>query len=220
MTALLVAIAILVRAPVVEVALSVGAIHQPIVTATVVLGLVAASSLRASRDQHVDPSVGRIVSVAGDLRAGKPLRAVVSSGVLGDRLAAMADSGRPIRVSLEALTPAFGADALLVQATLDMAIEGGGPVADAFDRLAADMIESERTRRERRAALAPAVAQAFVVGGVPVLLLATMLVNGRWLALLSAGAASAAIVLFGTVSLAAGIGWTVLLVGRGRRRWR
>jgi Flp pilus assembly protein TadB len=132
----------------------------------------------------------------------------------------MALSGRPIRPPLDDLVALFGADALAVQATLDMATEGGGPVADAFDRLAADMIESERTRRERRAALAPAVAQAFVVGGVPVVLLASMLAGGRWLALLSAGPASAAVVLFGTASLAAGIFWTIALIERGRRRWR
>lgn len=217
MTALLVAAAIAAGAPVLEVGLVVAAVHQPVVTATLVLGLVAVSTLRSARDQQVDPSVGRIVSVAGDLRAGKPLRAVVSSGAFGQRLAAMADTGRPLAAPLEALTPTFGHDALLVHATLDIALEGGGPVADAFDRLAADMIESERTRRERRAALAPAVAQAIVVGGAPMILLVTMLVNGRWLALLSAGTASAAIVLFGSASLVGGIGWIVLLVGRGRQ---
>jgi Flp pilus assembly protein TadB len=219
-TALLVAIAILVRAPLLEVALALGAIHQPIVAGTLVLGVVAASSFLSARDQHVDPSVGRIVSVAGDLRAGRPLRAVVSSGVLGERLASMADSGRPIRAPLDDLEATFGADALLVQATLDIATEGGGPVADTFDRLAADMIESERTRRERRAALAPALAQAVVVGGAPTVVLATMLANGRWLAMLAAGPSSAAIALFGAVSLVAGIVWTTALVGRGRRRWR
>lgn len=201
-----------------EVGLVVAAVHHPVVTATLVLGLVAVSSLRSARDQQVDPSVGHIVSVAGDLRSGKPLRAVVSSGAFGQRLAAMADTGRPLAAPLEALTPTFGHDALLVHATLDIALEGGGPVADAFDRLAADMIESERTRRERRAALAPAVAQAIVVGGAPMILLVTMLVNGRWLALLSAGTASAAIVLFGSASLVGGIGWIVHLVGRGRQR--
>lgn len=218
MTALLVAVGVAFRAPVLEVGLMVAAVHQPVVTATFVLGLVATSSLRSARDEQVDPAVGRIVSLAGDLRAGKPLRAVVASGVLGEPLAALAGSGRPIRASLESLTATFGQDALLVQATLDIALEGGGPVADAFERLAADMIESERTRRERRAALAPAVAQAFVVGGVPVILLTSMLVSGRWLSLLSTGPVSAAIVLFGTVSLVAGAIWVVLLVRRGRRR--
>lgn len=220
MTALLLAVAVAARVSLAEVALTLGAIHQPVVTGTVVLCLVSASNLRSAHSQQVDPAVGLIVSVAGDLRAGRPLRAVVSSGVLGERLASLAQSGRPICAPLDDLTPTFGADALLVQATLDMATEGGGPVADAFDRLAADLIESERTRRERRAALAPAVAQAVVVGGVPVVLLVTMMVNGRWLALLATGPASAATVLFGTVALVAGIVWMLALVERGRRRWR
>lgn len=220
MTALVLAVAIVAGAPALEVALTIGAIHQPVVTGSVVLLLVAASSYRSARNQQVDPAVGRIVSVAGDLRAGRPLRAVVSSGVFGERLASLAESGRPIRAPLDDLEIAFGPDALLVRATLDMAVEGGGPVADAFDRLAADMIESERTRRERRAALAPAIAQAVIVGGVPAVLLATMLANGRWLELLSVGPASATVVLVGTVSLVSGIAWVMLLVGRGGRRWR
>jgi Flp pilus assembly protein TadB len=148
------------------------------------------------------------------------LRSVVSSGVLGERLASLADSGRPIHAPFDDLEAMFGADALLVQATLDIATEGGGPVADTFDRLAADMIESERTRRERRAALAPAMAQVVVVGGAPAVVLVTMLANGRWLAMLAAGSASAAIALLGTVSLVVGIVWVMLLVDRGRRRWR
>ena len=219
MTGLVLAFAIVLRAHALDVVLTLGAIHQPVMTGTAVLGLVAVSSMRGARSQQVDPAVGRIVSMAGDLRAGRPLRAVVSSGVLGERLASVADSGRPIHARTDDLDAIFGADALLVRATLDMAVEGGGPVADAFDRLAAGMIEAERTRRERRAALAPAVSQAVVVGGVPLLFLASMFVNGRWLALLSAGPASAAVVLFGTVTLVAGVIWTLVLVGRGRRTW-
>lgn len=217
MTALVLAGAILSRAPVYELMLVMGAIHRPIPTGVIVLGLVSVSSFREARDQLVDPAVGRIVSLAGDLRAGRPLRAVVASGVLGEQLASIAESGRPIRVPLDDLADGFGADALLVQATLDLAVDGGGPVADAFDRLAADLIESERTRRERRAALAPVIAQSVVVGGAPLVLLATMVANGRWLALLSAGPVSAAIVLFGTGSLVAGVVWVALLVARGRR---
>jgi hypothetical protein len=217
MTGLLLATAILARAPVLDAALVIGSVHEPVLTGIVVLGIVAASAFRTAKDQQVDPAVGRIVSVAGDLRAGKPLRTVLASGVLGDQLASIAESGRPIRVPPNELTAAFGPDARLVQATLELATDGGGPVADAFDRLAAGMIESERTRRERRAALAPVVAQAVIVGGVPTALLAGMLVDGRWLVLVSAGPTSAAIVLFGTVSLVAGIVWTMVLVGRGRR---
>lgn len=220
MTALLLGAAITAEVPFRHVLLVVGAVHRPIPTAVVVLILVAASSFRSVRDRRTDPAVGRVVSVAGDLRAGKPLRSVVSSGVLGDRLASIADSGRPIRAPLGELSADFGADALLVQATLELAAEGGGPVADTFDRLAADMIESDRTRRERRAALAPAMAQAVVVGGVPAAVLIGMLASGRWLTMLSAGPVSAAIALFGTFALLTGTLWIVTLVERGRRRWR
>lgn len=220
MIGLVLALAIGARAPAIEVGLTIGALHQPLATGTIALGLIAASSFRSARNQQVDPAVGLIVSVAGDLRAGRPLRAVVASGVFGARSASVAESGRPIRAPLDELSVQFGVDAPLVQATLELAVEGGGPVADAFDRLAAGMIEAERTRRERRAALAPAVAQAVVLGGVPLALLLNMLVTGRWLALLSVGAASAAIVLVGTVAVVGGVVWIGVLVGRGSHRWR
>ncbi len=219
MTALILALAIGMRARAVDVALTIAAIHRPTFAATVVFGLIASTSFRTARGQQVDPAVGLIVSVAGDLRAGKPLRAVVASGVLGERLASIAESGRSIRAPLDDLESRFGRDALLVQATVELAVEGGGPVAEAFDRLAADLIEAERTRRERRAALAPAVAQAVVVGGVPLALLANMMVTGRWLDLLSAGSVTATIILIGTAAVVVGVGWIAALVGRGSRRW-
>ena len=99
MIALVLASALVVRARAIDVALTIGALRFPVVTGTAVLGLGAATAFREAKVSRVDPTVGEIVSVAGDLRAGRPLRAVVASGAFGERLASVAASGMPIRAA-------------------------------------------------------------------------------------------------------------------------
>lgn len=218
MIALVLASALVVRARAIDVALTIGALRFPVVTGTAVLGLGAATAFREAKVSRVDPTVGEIVSVAGDLRAGRPLRAVVASGAFGERLASVAASGMPIRAASLDWLATFGPDARLVDATLELAVDAGGPVAGMFEQLAAGMIESERTRRERRSAMAPAVAQALVVGGVPVVTLAQMVISGRWVDLVSRGGVTAGFVLPGTAAVVMGVAWVAFLVGG--RRWR
>jgi hypothetical protein len=211
--ALILAVALVVRARAVDVALTIGAIHFPVVTATAVLGLAAATAFGEAKRSGVDPTVGIIVSVAGDLRAGRPLRAIVASGAFGERLASIAKRGLPIRAASIDWLAAFGPDARLVHATLELAVDAGGPVAGTFEQLAAGMIEAERTRRERRSAMAPAVAQAVVVGGVPVVMLGQMIVSGRWVDLVGRGGAVAGFVFSGTVAVVIGVAWVAFMVG-------
>ncbi|HEY5649865.1 MAG TPA: hypothetical protein VIW46_00345 [Acidimicrobiia bacterium] len=218
MIALVLASALVVRARAIDVALTIGALRFPVVTGTAVLGLGAATAFREAKVSRVDPTVGEIVSVAGDLRAGRPLRAVVASGAFGERLASVAASGMPIRAASLDWLATFGPDARLVDATLELAVDAGGPVAGMFEQLAAGMIEAERTRRERRSAMAPAVAQALVVGGVPVVTLAQMVISGRWVDLVSRGGVTAGFVLPGTAAVVMGVAWVAFLVGG--RRWR
>ncbi len=218
MIAVTFAIALAVRARAADVALTIGAMRFPVVTGTVVLALVAGSAFTEAKHSRVDPKVGVIVSVAGDLRAGRPLRAIVASGVFGPRLAAVAGRGLPIRAASIDWLSEFGPDARLVHATLELAVDAGGPVAGTFEQLAAGMIEAERTRRERRAAMAPAVAQAAVVGGVPVATLGHMVVTGRWVDLVGRGGVTAGFVVSGTIAVAVGVAWIAAMV-RGQR-WR
>ena len=66
--------------------------------------------------------------------------------------------------------------------------------------------------------MAPAVAQALVVGGVPVVTLAQMVISGRWVDLVSRGGVTAGFVLPGTAAVVMGVAWVAFLVGG--RRWR
>jgi Flp pilus assembly protein TadB len=212
-TALILMVAIASRVSTVEALLIIGAIRFPVPTAIVILGLTARSAFVEARRSELDPAVGVVVSVAGDLRAGRPLRAIVASGSFGERLASVAGRGLPITAASTDWLSEFGPDAVLVQATLELAVDAGGPVAGTFDKLAVGMIEAERTRRDRRAAMAPAVAQAVVVGGVPLVMLAEMIVSGRWLELVARGTLTAALVIGGTFAVLLGVGWIASMVG-------
>lgn len=209
-----VAAAFLGRVSLIETGLVVGAEVAPIPTAIVVLGGVAASMFQRAKAEMVDPAVGAIVGAAGDLRAGEPLRSVVAGGAFGANLARRASQGLDLRAGSPDDFAMFGGEAALVAATIEMAVEGGGRVADMFDRLAVGMIEGERTRRERRAAMAPAVAQAVIVGGLPAIVLVQLFVSGRWIDLVSSGSAAAVMVIFGTLAIVIGVVWIIALVSR------
>ena len=55
--------------------------------------------------------------------------------------------------------------------------------------------------------MAPELAQAVVVAGVPLVALAQMLASGRWLDLVSAGSLQAAMLMAGTLAVLAGVAW-------------
>lgn len=182
------------------------------------LGVVVLSALQwrdVLRRSDAPSVIGAVVDLAGELRAGSTLRGALAEGLLGPHLAARARSGQPLTPDPADLEE-MGVDASLIASTLQLAVDGGGAVAHMFDRLAAGMIERERVRRERGAAMAPALAQAAIVGGVPVAALAWMLVDGRLLDLVGSGPAGAALVVVGATSIVAGIGWIALMVVRTR----
>lgn len=214
MTGLILALAITHRLPVATAALMIGALRAPIVTGTVVLGIVSVARIIDARSGGVDPVVGVVVDAAGELRSGRPLRAIVASGGFGDELAVVARRGLPLRVGDVGSLSVFGDDAQLVAATLDLAVDSGGPVAATFDRLAAGMVDAERTRRERRAVMAPAIAQAMVVGGVPSIVLLQMMFSGRWMDLVAGGPAPATMAVAGALAVIGGVVWIVALVSR------
>lgn len=189
----------------------------PIPTGAVLMGLIAHGSFAAAKSRPVAPHIGVIVDLVGELRAGASLRAVLADGSLGSSVAAVARSGRPLSELDPRSFDEFGDDGGLIAATVAMAVEGGGPVAEGFEALAVGMMEAEATRRDRRAAMAPAVAQAVIVGGAPLLLLMHMIASGRLLTLLAAGPSSAALVGGGVLLVTGGITCVVVMVARGHR---
>ena len=214
---LAIAALVVVRAPWAHRAILGGALLWPIPAAVVLVVVVARSSLAEARSSPVDPSVGAVMAVAAELRSGAPLRAVLASGVLGPRVASAASTGRSFAEVGESAYERFGAYAPAVVATLELAVRDGGPAAEMFESLAAVMLDAERTRRERRAAMAPAVLQAVVVGGIPMILMAQMTLSGRLVASLSAGGGLAIVTIVGIGATITGVAVIAGMVSRGAR---
>lgn len=212
-----IALLVVVPAPWAHRAILLGALLWPIPTALLLLAVVARSSLVEARSEPVDPGVAAVIAVAAELRSGAPLRSALASGVFGPRVASAASTGRSFAQVPASAYERFGTHAPTVAATLELAVRDGGPAAEMFESLAAVMLDAERTRRERRAAMAPAVLQAVVVGGIPVILLAQMTLSGRLLASLSAGGGLAIVTIVGIGFTITGVVAIAAMVSRGAR---
>lgn len=212
-----VAVLVVIGAPWAHRAVLLGALLWPIPTALFLLGVAARSNLVEARSAPIDPGVAAVMAVAAELRSGSPLRSVLASGVLGPPVASAAATGRSFTEVHGSAYERFGAHARTVAATLELAVRDGGPAAEMFESLAAVMLDAERTRRERRAAMAPAVLQALVVGGIPVILLAQMALSGRLLASLSAGGGLAIVTIAGIGATITGFLAIAVMASRGAR---
>ena len=116
----------------------------------------------------------------------------------------------------EALQAALPVNGRLAAAAFRLASATGGRVAALFHALAARAAEVGRLTRERRALTAQARASAWVVGGVPLALVALLAATGR-IGPLLAEPAGGIVLAVGLALEAAGIGTVWLLVrGAGR----
>lgn len=117
----------------------------------------------------------------------------------------------------EALQGALPVNGRLVAAAFRLASAAGGPVAGLFHSLAARAADVGRLERERRALTAQARASAWVVGGLPIVLLFGLAVTGRLAALL-ADPAGAFILGLGLALEGAGLAAVWLMIRRAGRR--
>lgn len=221
--ALLLAAAAAVGGPALELAAGLVVWRHPGPSGLVLVGL-AGWSLRSRRGRgRRSPEVAQLVALAAELRAGESLRlAVAALGEPGpgSQLATarrLALAGRPIEEVAEALEQAFGRYGRMVGAAVRLAHHTGGSAAPLFDRLALQAMEADDLARERRLAMAPALTQGVVVGGIPLAALAWMVVDGRYAELLSAGPVQAGMALAGAGFLLAGLGAVAVLVWRSGR---
>jgi hypothetical protein len=171
--------------------------------------------LRALRDPRRKRSsdVMLLMRFVADLRAGATMRSVI--GDSGDdpgleAAASMARSGRPMSQVLAAAEPAFGRHGDLVGSALRVAASTGGSVAPVVEQLVAQVMALDALDDERRAAIAPVLLQALIVGGVPLVTLVTMAFSGRLAALAATGGWHASVVVSGSTLVllgASSVGW-------------
>lgn len=174
-------------------------------------------NVRASHGSDVLTLVG----VAAELRVGSTLRRalinVAAENPQLSRAAALARAGRPMSVVLDAAGSALGRFGGLTAAALGMAAATGGSVVTVVDQLVAQVMALDELERERRAAMAPILMQAVIVGGVPAVSLVAMAASGRLFDLATAGPFGAAMVSVGAGLVIAGTLLVTRLASRAVR---
>lgn len=160
--------------------------------------------LRGVRARRTSRSADVLVLLAlsAEMRAGATTRAAMIDVCNEDprliRASTLARAGRPMTDVLEAAAEALGRYGALTSAALGMASQTGGSVAEVMDQLVAQVMALDDLDRERKAAMAPILLQAAIVGGVPTIALVGMAVSGRLIELAAAGPVEAGIVAVGS----------------------
>lgn len=180
------------------------------------LALSGVVALGAGRERG-DLGPALWLAVASELRAGNSLRgalgrAAEQEGLLG--VARLASAGAELDLVIDRLSQEIGGRARGLRAVVAVAGASGAPSAAAFERLAAGHTAVVALRREKRAAMAPALAQAAVVGGIPAVVTAGTLVSGSARHLTDLGGRLAAL---GTVLVAIGVGIMIVMARRALR---
>lgn len=214
-----VAIAVICGVPPVVIATHAAAWWAPW-PALAVVGVAAVGGVRA-RAGGPGPGVMALVAMSSELRAGQSLRMAVVAAASGDnglqRARRLALAGAPIRELAQAVARETGPNQELVEAVFAVAARTGAATAEVFEELTAQALALDDLRRERRAAAAPMILQGAIVGGVPMVVLFSMLASGSLGRALREGGIEAAMVVAGSVLVAAGIAITAIVVKRAAR---
>jgi tight adherence protein B len=215
------ALALASGAPIPVVVVTALAIWRPwwLLVAAACWGVMARKRRRRAR---ADDEADFLRGLAAELAAGASLRmsVVAAAGrvpILDLSLACrLAAAGLPAGQVGSALQEALAVNGRLAAAAFRLASATGGRVGGMMAALAARAAEEGRLERERRALTAQARASAWVVGSLPLLMLAVLGFTGRMGALVGTPA-GAAILAIGSILEGAGAIAVWLMVRKGRR---
>lgn len=164
-----------------------------------------------------------LAAVAAELRSGASLRTALAAAdsaapaLSTSRLARMAEAGAPVERMAAEVVAALPCRGRAVGAALNVASTAGGKVASVFDGLAADAWADVESSRAMVALTAQARLSAWVVGGLPLVVLTILAVTGRLGVVLGSGPLAGIVMAVGLVLEAAGVAVVVaLLRGVGR----
>lgn len=204
----------------VEQAMLVAAVALPVPTALLVAILAIHRFKARPRSEHRSSSVLMLVRLAAHLRSGSTLRAAIADMASSEpdlaEAARLAAAGRPMTQVVDAMRPGLGRFADLTGASIRMASASGGPLAPVVEQLVVQAMALDDLQRERRAAMAPGLLQAAIVGGAPVVVLGSMVVSGRFLDLVAAGPIQAIAALLGALLVIVGVAFVVRVARGGR----
>lgn len=187
--------------------------------------IVAYSTFVAWRRRRARPGpddeAAFLQTLSAELTAGASLRAALAAAAArSERLplqpaARAASAGLPAPVVARLLAEALPANGRITGASWLLAAESGGPAAAVMQSLAVRAAREGELQRERRSLTAQARASAWVVAGLPAVLLLGTVASGR----LDAGGdpALAAVVAVGVSLQALGMAVAVAMVRRAER---
>lgn len=183
-TPVLLALALVAGWPLVVVVAAAGVTVAPLLTFVIVLVAAGVHRWRHRRAlPGPDAEAGFLHGVATELSGGASLRAALAAAPPGGlevgpaARAAVAGISAPRVAGM--LREALPVNGRMAAAAWLLAAESGGPAAAVFQVLAVRAAREGELIRERRSLTAQARASAWVVAGLPVVLLVGTLVSGR-----------------------------------------
>lgn len=183
-TAVLIGLGLAAGWPLAVLGVAAGVAMAPVPTFVGVLGVGAVAAVRRRRDRPgPDAEAAFLRGVAAELAGGASLRAALAGAPSGGLETGPAVRAAAAGVSADRvarlLADALPVNGRVVAATWVLAAESGGPAAALFQSLARRATDEGDLIRERRSLTAQARASAWVVAGLPVVLLAGSLASGR-----------------------------------------
>lgn len=197
---------------------AIGLVHLSPGTA-LILWAVAMVMARRGLDPAPEEAL-LMMAIAGELRAGQSLRGAIASATTHQRFTRthrLARAGSPIETVADRLASELSGGGRLLGAVIEVADRVGGPAAAAFEQLAAVALTEAELRRERRTAVAPAMIQAILVGGVPLVVLVTKVLDRSIWESLGGGGVERLVVGAGILLISVGTGWVGLMARRALR---
>jgi tight adherence protein B len=189
-------------------------------TPVIIAGIAKARHGRDRRSRH-DLVAGWLRTLAGELRAGRSLRAAMTGAVSAvpelrlRGIARLAATGRPMDEAAALLAAHEGLKP--AAAALRVAARTGGSVAAVFDALTGEAVDEAAAEREQRTLTVQARLSVTLVAGFPLAVLAYQVLSGAAARILAAGPIGVAIVLLGTGLLAVGLLAVWFMLRRARR---
>lgn len=221
-TPVLLALGLLTGLPLVLVLLGWLVSAHPAMALAGIGGYAASTGWRRRRGRAgPDDEAAFLLALSAELTAGASLRtSLASAGGRCDRLplhgaCRAAAAGLPAPAVARMLGEALAVNGRIAAAAWLLAAESGGPAAAVMQSLAVRSAREGELIRERRALTAQARASAWVVAGLPLLVLAGSLLSGRLD--LAGDPALGFVVALGLALQIAGIAVVVAMVRRSER---
>lgn len=198
-----------------------GALVLTELSPTTALVLWVGAAVLARRHLESQPEEALLMmSIAGELRAGQSLRGAIAASAGHPRHARsrrLAQAGSPIETVAGQLATELPGAGRLLGAVIEVSDRVGGPAAAAFEQLAAVALTEAELKREKRTAVVPALIQASLVGGVPLVLLGVRWADGSVSDSLARGGVETVVVMTGIGLVTVGAGWVGVMVRKALR---